>query len=208
MATLTAEPREQSSTNATNRLRKTGMLPMAVIRKNQVTELIQAPNVDVKACIEGQKGLATFDMVHGSETLRVVVKDVQRDAVTRKVIHITVQEILDTDIVKVPVPIKVIGEPPSVTKRAATLMIPMAQITIQSMVKALPDAIEVNVSRMRQNDKILVSDLAWADGVVALTSPGTVLAATKQLRGMAAFDDDAAFAALDKEAAKAAEEGA
>ncbi|MES1228338.1 MAG: ribonuclease E inhibitor RraB, partial [Armatimonadota bacterium] len=77
------------------------------------------------------------------------------------------------------------------------------QIMVQSMVKALPDAITVDVSRMRQSDKISVTDLQWAEGVTPLTSPETVLAATKQLRGMAAFDDDAAFAALDKEAAKA-----
>lgn len=205
MATLTVQTREQASSNATNRLRKSGVVPMALIRKSTNTELIQATNEELKACMTGHSGLAMFDINTGSATMRVVVKDVQRNAATRRVEHVTVQEILDTDIIKVPVPVKIVGEPPSVTKRASTIMIPMSQLMIQSSVKDLPDSIVVNVARMRQNDKILASDLKWPEGVTPLCSPGTVLAATKQLRGMTSFDDDAAFAALDAAAAKEAE---
>ena len=198
MATLTAQPREKATKTETGRLRKSGVLPLALIRKTNETQLIQATNIDLKVVMHGKGGLIMFDLEHGSEKMKVVVKDVQRNSVTRRVEHITVQEILDTDIFKVPIPIRVVGEPPSVTKRSSTLMVPMMELTVQAEVKSLPDGIVVDVSRMRQNDKITVGDMTWGSGVTPISSPGTVLAATKQLRGMAEFDDDAAFAVMDK----------
>ena len=205
MATLTAEPRQQTSSNATNRLRKTGVLPMALIRKSNETQLIQAPNEAIRACIQGQSGLAIFDLKHEGSKLRVVVKDMQRDPVTRRVTHITLQEVLDTDVVKVPIPIKIVGEPLSVTKRASILMVPMAHLMVHSMVKSLPDAIFVDVSHMQQGDKISVGDLEWAEGVTPLASPETVLATTKQLRGMTSLEDEGA---VETDTPKAEEAGA
>ncbi|MCU0316691.1 MAG: 50S ribosomal protein L25 [Fimbriimonadaceae bacterium] len=197
MATLTVTTREKSSSLAVERKRKQGILPIALIRKSNETELVEAPNESLKEAMIGQTGLAMFDLTKGDEKLKVVVKDVQRDPSTRRVVHVSLQEILLTDVIKVPVPVKIIGEPPSVAKRAATLMTPMNTVEVQAQVSNLPEAITVDVSRLRQNDKVLVSDLDLGEGVSFLCSPGTVLAATKQLRGMADFDDDAAFAALD-----------
>ncbi len=204
MAILQVQTRPKTSSAEQNRLRAKGILPMALITKTEGTRLIQATAEAVKAAVSEKTGLAMFDIEQdGEKTIRVVMKDVQRNPVTRRVIHMTVQEILETDVMKVNVPVKIVGEPPSVAKRAATIVIPMKTLELQAKVTSVPDSIEVNVSRMRQNDRIVAEDMPLPEGVSLLSSPQTVLAATKQMRGMPDFDDDAAFAAMDKAAAAA-----
>ena len=208
MATLKAEPRAKTSSAATNRLRHSGQLPMALIRKSNETVLIQAEQSDVKEALSGQHGLlqATLDL--SGETMKVIFKEAQRDPVSHKVLHMTVQEVLGTDVVKVQVPVKIEGEPLAVTKKAATLMAPMSTVPVQAEVNALPETIVVNVSKMKQNDKISASDITLPKGAQFLCSPDTVLAATKQLRGMADLDEAAPAAAEAEEAAAPAEETA
>ncbi len=189
MATLKAEPRAQTSSAATNRLRESGHLPMALIRKSHETVLIQAVREEVKEVLSGQHGLLQADLDLSGEKLKVVVKHTQRDPVSRKILHLTFQEVLGTDVIKIDVPVHIEGEPVPVTKKLCTLMVPMTTVLLQGEVRSLPEAIVVNVSGMDQNDKISASDITLPDGVHFLCSPDTVLASTKQLRGMADFEE-------------------
>jgi large subunit ribosomal protein L25 len=162
---------------------------MALIAKGGVTKKVQANQEEAKHLFHDITGVAIFDIeVEGTKS-RVILKDVQRDPVSRKVTHLTVMEITDEDIVKVAIPVVIEGTPKAVTKRAATLMVPMSQIELKAKVKDLPERILVDASKMKQNDKIVVADLKMGDSVEFLTSPQTVLASTKQLRGMAAMDE-------------------
>lgn len=177
---------------------------MALLTKTEGTKLIQAPAEQVKEVVSRKAGLAMFDLSLDGSSMRVVMKSVQRDPVTRKVTHMSVQEIKETDIIKVAVPVIVVGEPAAVTKRAATLMVPMSQVEVQAQVSDLPDSITIDVSGLKQNDKITIADVEVPKGVTFLSSPGTVLASTKQLRGMSDFEDAGEEAPAEAEAASEA----
>lgn len=191
MATLQVESREKSSSAVARRLRREGSLPMALISKKEGTKTIVAERTSVREVLSTLTGIAIFDMkIDADAPTKVIMKDVQRDPVSREVIHLTVMEITDEDVVKVNIPVVVEGTPKAVTKRAATLMVPMNEVSIQAKVKDLPESVLVDVSKMKQNDKIVVSNLRAYEGVTFLNSPNTVLAATKQLRGMVDFVDE------------------
>lgn len=190
MATLQLTTREDASSAGTRRLRRDGVLPMALIAKGGETKKVQADRMDAKHLFHDITGVAIFDVaIDGGSPTRVIMKDVQRDPVSRRVSHLTVMEIAEDDIVKVFIPVVVEGTPNAVAKRAATLMVPMNQIEIKARVKDLPEQILVDVSNMKQNDKIVVGDLKLGEGIEFLASDQTVLASTKQLRGMASLDE-------------------
>lgn len=192
MPTLQVETRDKASSASVERLRTNGVLPMALLAKDRTTKLIQAEREKVYELIHSIKGLNIFDVEGaGDGKVRVIMKEVQRDPVSRKVIHMTVQQVEDTDVIRVKIPIRVEGTPVAVSKRAATLMVPMNDIEVKGRVNALPDEIFVDASKMKQNDRIAVGDLAVIDGVEYLSSPDAVIATTKQLRGMADMDGDA-----------------
>lgn len=190
MATLELSNREDLSSAGVGRLRREGVLPMALIAKGGVTKKVQADRAQVKSLFNGISGVAIFNVdVEGEGKKRVIMKDVQRDPVSRQVTHMTVMEIAEDDVVKVYVPVVVEGTPKAVTKKMATLMAPMNQIEIKAKVKDLPETITIDASNMGQNDKIVVADLNYGEGVEFLTSDQTVLASTKQLRGMTALEE-------------------
>lgn len=166
---------------------------MALIAKGGVTQKVQADRVAARTLFNDITGVAIFDVdVEGTKS-KVIMKDVQRDPVSRQVTHLTVMEITNEDVVKVSIPVVVEGTPVAVTKRAATLMVPMNQLTIKAKVKDLPDQILVDAANLGQNDKIVVGDLKYGDKVEFLHSDQTVLASTKQLRGMTSLESDAAL---------------
>lgn len=208
MATLQLKTREDMSSAGTRRLRRSGVLPMALIAKGGVTQKVQADRTEIRSLFSDITGVAIFEVkVDDAKATRVIMKDVQRDPVSRQVTHMTVMEITDEDVVKVFVPVVVSGTPVAVTKRMATLMIPMNQLEIKAKVKDLPDVIAVDASDMGQNDKIVVGDLSMGDKIEFLNSEATVLASTKQLRGMSSLDGGEAAEGEEGEGEATAEGG-
>lgn len=190
MATLQVESRDKSSSAAVQRLRNDGILPMAILSKTNGTVMVKAERKAVHDLIQSIEGLNIFDVkIDEGDSTKVILKDVQRDPVSRRVTHLSLQEVSGDDVIRVNIPIRVEGTPVSVTKRSATLMIPKNEVEVKGKVNELPDEILVEVSNMGQNDRIIISDLSESYGTVEfLTSPETVLATTKQLRGMADLD--------------------
>ncbi len=190
MATLQLTTREDASSAGTRRLRRDGVLPMALIAKGGETQKVQADRVAARQLFHDITGVAIFDVeIDGGKATRVIMKDVQRDPVSRQVSHLTVMEIANDDVVKVSVPVVISGVPAAVTKKQATLIVPMNQLDLKAQVKNLPEVITVDVSKLGANAKIVVGDLKVGEGVEFLHSDQTVLASTKQLRGMVAVDD-------------------
>lgn len=208
MATLQLKTREDMSSAGTRRLRRSGVLPMALIAKGGVTQKVQADRTEIRSLFSDITGVAIFEVkVDDAKATRVMMKDVQRDPVSRQVTHMTVMEITDEDVVKVFVPVVVSGTPVAVTKRMATLMVPMNQLEIKAKVKDLPDVISVDAANMGQNDKIVVGDLNMGDKIEFLNSEATVLASTKQLRGMSSLDSGEAAEGEEGEGEATAEGG-
>lgn len=191
MPTLQVETREKASSAAVNRLRGEGKLPMALLSKDQTTKLIQADRTEVHTLITGITGLNIFDVAGAGETVKVIMKEVQRDPVSRKVIHMTLQQITDADVIRVFIPVRVEGVPVAVAKRSATLLAPVSQVEVKGKVNDLPSEIVVDASKLKQNDRIIISDLKQYSDIEFVTSQDAVLASTKQLRGMADLDDNA-----------------
>ncbi len=193
MSTIAVTPREKSSSAAVERLRKEGILPMAVIRRDKTTDLVQAPARQLRTVLSGKDGLKVFPLtVEGGPEMKVVLKQIDRHPVSRKVTTMVLQEVLDDDVIKISIPIVTQGTPRSVAKNQAALIKGTDSADVQGPVRLLPDVISVDLSKMRQNDRILIGELTLPDGVAFLTSSEAVVASTVQLRGMADFDDDAA----------------
>jgi len=184
------ETRPKSSTAEVGRLRKSGILPMALIERGQGTRLIQAETKHIKTVLQSKDGLKIFPLaLDDDRQMRVVVKQIDRDISTRRVTNIVLLEVRDEDKIKISIPLIFTGVPRAVEKNAASLITPVSALECQGQVKILPDNITVDLSGMKQNDRILLQDLKLPEGLSALHSPETVIATTVQLRGMATIDE-------------------
>ena len=205
MATLQVKTRESAKSAETGRLRKAGILPMALIEKGKGTRQIQASQKDVKATLRAAGGVPVFGVKlddDGNE-FKVVLKEVQRDIISRSIIHITLQEVKEDDVIRIAVPIHFQGEPESVTKKRSSLMTPMVQIEVHAKPGDIPRWIDVDVSKMEDNDKVVVGDLNLPEGVTTHVSDDAVVATTFHMRAVSLeVPSGEAAAAAEGEAAE------
>lgn len=175
------QPRATGPGNKPHQLRQQGILPLALVGRDGQTALVQTRMdafVSALAKTEGVSRLeATLEGKSGK--FNVLVKQVHKEAVSRKPVHALLQIVTDADIVKAEVAIHVIGEPECVSRRAATIAQLLNNLEVRGRLDAIPASIDVDVTGMGESDKILVSQLALPNGVEALSSPDSVVVTTQ-----------------------------
>ena len=164
-------------------LRREGLLP-AVIYGSGIEP--QPITLDTRAVIQtlkitGANTLITIKL--GKKELLALVRDVQREVITRDLLHIDFQAVSLEESITTTVPIVIVGEAPVMTKEFnAVLSSALDELQIEAKAKDLPDSIQVDVSSLIEiGDHILVKDLVIPGDVIVLDDPDEmVLVASAQ----------------------------
>ncbi len=158
---------------------------MALIRKGESTQMIQAQLADLRKAVQDAHGVGKFDLVLDKDKpCSVIVQEVSRDSVSRQLLHMTLMEVHDGDVVKVDVPLVAAGVPDAVDKNLATLTAPTTHLKIRCKMKDAPESIEVDVSGLQEGESLSAGDLVLPKGVELLSSPDATLFSVQKLRQM------------------------
>lgn len=212
MAVLNAELRTAEGKSSLGRLRRSGVLPMAIIEKGKGTVTIQAPEKDVKDVLRNSGSLKQFQIkLDGESRPRdVILKKIDKDFIHNRLLHIAVLQVADTDVVTIDVPIRYVGTPEVVAHHEATLLHPTDHVKVKAKLKDIPEFIEVDVSALELGQSISVSDLQFPKDLEVLTSSEATIASVKVLRVQLEAEEPAEEAVEEGEAVEGevpAEEG-
>jgi large subunit ribosomal protein L25 len=139
------------------------------------------------------------------KSYQVILQDAQFHPVTDKVTHVDFLQIFPDKLVKIDIPVVLTGKSPGVMK-GGKLILKMRKIRVQGLMDALPDNIEVNISKLDIGGSIRVNQLK-TEGLTFLTQPSSVVAMVKATRGaVGAAADDEAEEASEGDAGEAAAE--
>lgn len=154
-----------------------GFVPMAVVQKGGNTLLVQAPVNDLKRALSHAHGAGMIDVaVDGNATpLSVMVKQIDRDIISRALTHVTVQQVSQDDTVRVDIPVVAIGTPQVVTDGQGVLMHPTDHIKVKGKVSAIPDNVEVDISNLGLHEAITAAQIQLPEGIELLSSPDSQL---------------------------------
>lgn len=108
--------------------------------------------------------------------LNCVVKEVQKNYL-HEILHVDLQYIKPNEVIKMRIPIKIIGQENLETKRL-TLETHNLFIDLQGDVEKIPESIEINVSSMNANDKLLIENISIPKEITVISDPKTLLAIT------------------------------
>lgn len=184
MATLQVSSRERANSAEVRRLRAKGILPMALIVKGKGTRLVQASQKDVRTALKSSNGSPVFDVSIDEEPkpVNVVVKEIQRDTISRGIIHLTLQEVKEDDIIRISIPVIVTGEPDAVNKRRSTMTATLVTLEVYAKPADIPENVVLDASELGDNDKISVCDVTLPEGVETHVPGDTVLVTTTPIR--------------------------
>ena len=141
-------------------LRRDGLLP-AVIYGSDIEPMPLTLNTNEVRQILSVTGANTLITIKiGKKEHLALVRDLQREVITRNLLHVDFQEVSMEETISTTVPVLVVGESPAVKELNALLVTSLDYLQIEAKAKDLPDTISVDVSELVQiGDNILVKDL-------------------------------------------------
>ena len=153
---LDAELREGNGKVSVKQLREQGIVPGVLYGRDRDTVSIKADATEVEDLLGGN---AIIDVtLDDGSTQPVMVKEVQRDVITRDLLHIDLYQIALDEEITVEVPVEVVGQAEGVREGGLLNQI-LREVEIECLPTDIPENIEVDVTELGIGDSVDVSDL-------------------------------------------------
>lgn len=179
--TLSADLRMGIGKSEARSMRKIGKIPAVVYRGGKIGMNIQ---VDSKALWHalhtgaGENAIITLDIndEKGKEVKKtVMVREVQLDPVTDKLMHVDFHEISLKEKIKVKVPVIVKGEAKGVLEQKGIMNQVMWEIEVECLPTDIPARIEIKADNLMIGDAIHLSEVVVPKEVVVVGDPNQVV---------------------------------
>lgn len=157
------------------RLRKSGQTPGIIYGEFLKTSIpIRIPTKSLKKLLKTNNSGSIIAIDVEGTILNCVVKEIQKNSL-HEILHVDLQYTKPNEVIKMRIPVKPIGQEALEAKRLV-LETHNSFIDLQGSVEKIPEYIEIDVTDMKFEDKILVEDIAIPKDVTVLTNPKTLLA--------------------------------
>jgi large subunit ribosomal protein L25 len=174
---LDAQPRTVKGKQV-KQLRHSGIIPLVLYGGHIDSSSLQAEERVLRAVLAraGHNRLIYLNL--GDPTPRVVLaREIQREPITGRLLHVDLQEVSLTEKMTVDVPIVLRGTPPAVARGEGLLIHGLERVSIRLLPTDLIPEIVVDVSILNNvNDALHVSDLQVRDRIEMLTPPDEMIA--------------------------------
>ncbi len=155
---LNAEVREATGKNRTRKIRKLGKIPGVVYSRGVDTKEILFDEREVLRMLSRFGQNAKISLNLEGEKSFVIIKDLQRGVVDKKVMHIDLQTLSETEKIKMTLPIRLINREEVETSSQFVEML-LNEIEIQTFPRYLPDRVELDASKLKEKDALTIADL-------------------------------------------------
>jgi large subunit ribosomal protein L25 len=203
---VVATPREgKFNKNAARRVRVSGKIPAVVYGAGQDSVAVSVDPRVITKILHSDSGHNTiFDLdVTGASVVKAMIVDWQHEPIKGALLHIDLKRIAMDKMMKVSVPIQLVGVPVGVKSQGGILEHTLREVEIECLPNDIPSHLDVDVSALELNGAIHVSDLPHSGSIKFLDDEGLTVAHVAAIREEAAAETaDAAATAAEPEVAK------
>lgn len=160
-------------------LRRAGITPANVYGSKVDSVAIQIDTADMEKLlsIAGKTRMITMKIPSSKRDRRVLVKNVQRNSITGRLLHVDFYQISMTEKLKVVVPIIFDGVAPASSRSDFVVLENLTSVEVECLPADIPENIHVDITGLAEaGDHILVSDLIVGEKVTLLTSSDDIIA--------------------------------
>ena len=194
--TIAAVTRKSKGKSAMGRLRRAGLIPAIVYGAESAERLIELNGHDFVLMLNrhASEHLIADLSIDGENSLKALVKEVQRHPVTGDILHVDFQAISMQEKLRVHLAVELLGEPTGVTLQGGILEHLLREIEIECLPGDMLEEIEADVSRLQIGESLLVGDIPLDPakyklvtdakiGVAAVVAPRVQAAAAAEEEG-------------------------
>ncbi|GIU98414.1 MAG: 50S ribosomal protein L25 [Actinomycetota bacterium] len=206
---LVAERRAGTGKGVARKLRAAGRVPAIVYGRGLEPIPVSVDAKDLYHVLHQGGANVLLDLVVDGEPHLALAREVQRDHIRNRFVHVDFLAVSRTEKITVSVPIQVVGESVGV-KAGGVLEHHLWEVQVECLPGDVPEAIEADVSALAVGDTMKVADLVPPKGVTILSPPEELVLAVvpPQAREVAAAPAEAAEAEAPGAAAEEGGEGA
>jgi large subunit ribosomal protein L25 len=170
--TLPVERRAKVGTTSAAALRRAGKIPGVVYGHGTepLHVAFEAKVFDDLMHHGGRTGLLTLTL-DGRKSDTALVRDVARNPVTRRVVHVDLQRVSEHEDVRAKIPLVTVGTPRGVRDFGGVMDVIVHEIEVEGPVDQLPDHLEVDVAELGIHQHASASDIKLPAGFKLLEEP-------------------------------------
>ena len=169
-AKLETERRADSGKGVARKLRAAGRVPAVFYGHDQEATRLSVDAREMVHVLRSSGGSnVLLDLMVDGKAHLAMPREIQRDHIHNKLIHIDFLAVSRTQLITVNVPVIETGEAAGV-KEGGVVEHHLREIAVECFPQDVPDHIEIDITEVTLGDMIHVSDLVAPEGVTILTS--------------------------------------
>ncbi len=170
--TMQAETGRNTGSRPSRRLRRRGMVPATLYGQGAEAVSVAVNARDLRNALATDAGInVLIDLVVGEETHTSLARQLQRHPTRGDILHLDFVKISLTDRVEAAIAVELIGEPAGVREMGGIIETVTNTVSVHTLVTAIPESIQVDISGLEVGDLIRVDDLPALEGVEYLDDP-------------------------------------
>jgi large subunit ribosomal protein L25 len=176
--TIAVTTRAKTGTTAATAVRRTGHVPGVLFGHGSPPVPVE---LDAKAFDEllhrgGRNHLLEITL-DGTTRDTALIREVQRDPLTRRVIHADLQRVSANEEISTELALVTVGVPDGVKNNGGVMDVILHAVPVTGPANALPDALEADVAHLRIGDHLTAGELKLPAGIKLDVDASTVLVA-------------------------------
>jgi large subunit ribosomal protein L25 len=202
---VVATPREgKFNKNAARRVRVSGKIPAVVYGAGQDAVAVTVdPKVIIKILHSDSGHNTIFDLnVEGAAIAKAMIVDWQNEPLKGKLLHIDLKRIAMDKMMRVWVPIQLVGTATGVKNQGGILEHVLREVEIECLPGDIPGHLDVDISGLELHGAIHVSDLPHSGSIKFLGDEDATVAHVTAVKEEAPAPEAVAAAAVEPEVAK------
>lgn len=174
MEMLNVSIREKKTSHEAKKERRNGKIPGILYGKNTTNLLFEIGELELTKEINsnGEHGIVNLN-INGNEH-KALIKEIQKDPVNRKPIHIDLEELSSDTKVVTDIPLNFIGEE-NVVRNGGILQKERNKVKVQCSGDNIPRAINIDVSNMHFGDTYRLGDIEFSNEISFMEGTNTVI---------------------------------
>ncbi len=205
---LVAEPRTDSGKGVARKLRAAGRVPAVLYGAGVESTPLSVDSKELFHLLHTGAGANVLvDLVVDGQEHLAIPRDVQRDHIHGRFIHLDFLAVRRDEKIHISVPVRVVGESAGV-KAGGVVEHHLWEVEVECLPTDVPEAIEVDITELEIGMGLRVSDLVAPQGATILTNPEDSVVAVQQPQMAVELEEEEAAEGEEGEEAAEGEEGA
>lgn len=164
---ITIEERTELGTRAGERMRKAGRIPAVVYSGGKPARLVSVDLTDYRKTIRGNGPTQLFKFKSKEQALSgklALVKEVQVEPIKDTVLHLDFLALEEGHRITIAVPVKLVGESPSVKAGEAVLNFSLHELEIECLPTEIPRSLPIDISTLTIGHSLHAGDVPLPAG--------------------------------------------